>query len=190
MSTKLLVGLTLLIGALSGCTIGQSEFNCSRGDENALCASSRTVYKATDGDLKENETITYVKDGEPVQITLSELAKERGDYSGISEISNHAANYQNVPHSFSYDGNVLRKDVRVMRVWIAPFTDTNDNLHMSTMVYTDIEDRKWEIGYSQLNAHSDISNVAVHKAEAVSKSKPEEDKPVNKFRPSSSDIKK
>lgn len=84
MSNKyFLLFLPLSIAVLTGCTVGQSEFNCSAGDENALCASSRTIYKATDGEIKENETITYVKDGEKQQITLEELNKVNG--LGVSE---------------------------------------------------------------------------------------------------------
>ncbi len=150
MKTLKLVTLFPVIAILGGCAVGQNDFTCSAGDENALCASSRTIYQATDGDLKTNDTITYVKDGERKQVTLSELNKlnkgDKGHVSGVSEISDHKAKSLRVPQSFSYDGDVLRKDVRVLRVWIAPFVDSKDNLHLSSMVYTDVAQRSWELG--------------------------------------------
>lgn len=145
-----------LVGLLSGCTVGQSEFNCSAGDDNALCGSSRTIYKATDGELKENTNLTYIKDGTVHQTSLAELDKlknssEQPSQQGeISEISNPKRQLKSdVPFSFSYDGEVLRKDVKVQRIWIAPWVDSSDDLHLSTLVYTDIENRKWEVGTVQ-----------------------------------------
>lgn len=153
MSMKHIVGLAFSVGILSGCTVGQSEFNCSAGDDNALCGSSRTIYRATDGELKENTTLTYIKDGKVHQTTLAELDKLKNpnaqplQKSKISEISNSKGQLnQGVPFSFSYDGKVLRKEVQVLRIWIAPWVDKSDDLHLSTLVYTDIENRKWEVG--------------------------------------------
>ncbi|EKA5635897.1 type IV conjugative transfer system lipoprotein TraV [Vibrio navarrensis] len=147
MKNLTLVGL--FAASITGCTVGQNDFNCSAGDENALCGSSRTIYEATSGDLKTNDTITYVKDGDKQQITLEELKEIRNPESStptISEISGHVGQSNYAPFSFSYDGEVLRKDVRVFRVWIAPFVDSKDNLHLSSMVYTDIESRSWQLG--------------------------------------------
>jgi conjugal transfer pilus assembly protein TraV len=156
----LVLMLSGAVSVLSGCTVGQSDFNCSSGDENALCASSRTIYRATDNELQENETITYIKDGEVHQTTLSELDSLKESISGernsesdnrtISEkkssVSHSNTGTQQVPFQFNYDGEVLRKDVKVLRIWVAPFVDKNDDLHLSTLLYTDIEKRKWEVG--------------------------------------------
>lgn len=153
MSIKKVIGLAFSVGILGGCTVGQSEFNCSAGDDNALCGSSRTIYRATDGELKENTNLTYIKDGKVHQTSLAELDSLKNPNSAlsqkskISEISNPSSQLnQGVPFSFSYDGQVLRKDVQVLRIWIAPWVDKSDDLHLSTLVYTDIENRKWEVG--------------------------------------------
>lgn len=157
------IGVLLSAALLGGCAVGQSEFNCSAGDENALCGSSRTIYRATDGTLVTNDTLTYIEDGEPRQITLDELKdienkqKNKKVASGISEISTYGAKFNYVPQSFSFDGDVLRKDVKVLRVWVAPFVDTNDDLHLSSMVYTDIEQRSWELGTVNPNSKTRIA---------------------------------
>ncbi|GAD89951.1 conjugal transfer protein TraV [Vibrio halioticoli NBRC 102217] len=145
-----LLFLSLSFGLVTGCSIGQSEFNCASGDENSLCASSRTIYKASNGEMKENDEIIYVSNGERKSITLDELNETNGlgvSSESISETKKSVGESNvSVPFSFSYDGDVLRKDVKVLRIWVAPWVDTSDDLHLSTLVYTDIEKRKWEVG--------------------------------------------
>lgn len=170
LNKKLFIGIVGLL-ALTGCTVGQSEFNCSSGDENALCASSRTIYNASNGDVKENEKITYVRDGEVHQTTVSELeglksklANGEKETDAVKEKASSTATRKqatssrgmDVPLTFSYDGNVLRKDVKVMRIWVAPWVDKSDNLHLSSLIYTDIEKRKWEVGTEYQNQSGNI----------------------------------
>ncbi|ELA9367466.1 type IV conjugative transfer system lipoprotein TraV [Vibrio parahaemolyticus] len=152
MKIKLLILVSVAV--LGGCTVGQSEFNCSRGDDNALCGSSRTIYSATNGELQENETLTYIEDGEAKQVTLTELEqartqKSKSEKGEISEKNSNQANYSQVPHAFSYDGQVLRTDVKVLRIWVAPYVDDSDDLNLSTLVYTDIEKKRWELEVNQ-----------------------------------------
>lgn len=143
-----LLQLLLTVLVVTGCAVGQNDFNCSAGDENALCASSRTIYKATDGELKENQEIIYVQDGEKKVTTLDELNEING--LGVNSASHHTTTAEqadmSAPFTFSYDGEVLRKDVKVLRVWVAPWVDNDGDLHLSKLVYTDIEERKWEVG--------------------------------------------
>ena len=189
----LVVTLVLTISGCSGLGVGQDKFNCSSGDENALCASSRTIYRATGGELKENEKITYIKDGEAHQTNLSELKKFNSE-SAISENSNHQAKFSmKAAPQFSYDGDVLRHDVKVLRVWIAPWIDRQDNLHSSQFIYTDIEARKWEIGRKAENGFS--ASFKPHlssksdKGEVELSSKPVNGSEIKRFRPSKSDLK-
>ncbi|GMQ49672.1 type IV conjugative transfer system lipoprotein TraV [Vibrio sp. 10N] len=172
--------LALSVLALSGCSIGQSEFTCSMGSESSICASSRTIYKATNGDIEENETITYVEDGERKQMTVAELEAMREgtlspDKKGEIKKDNYAPRNDfkqintgkpkpkvvyvpatvvepKMPYSYSYDGQALRSDAKVMRIWISPWVDVNDTLHMSKVLFTDMEKKKWTIAdSSQLN---------------------------------------
>lgn len=151
---------------LTGCSIGQSEFTCSVGSENSVCASSRTVYKATNGEMKENETITYVEDGERKQITLTELeaiqSSEGVDEDGKTNVVVH--NTLSVPYQYSYDGDAIRTPVTVMRIWIAPFVDQQDNLRMSQVLFTDMEKKSWKI------ADSEPQNFGVNKSAVVHRS--------------------
>lgn len=73
--------------------------------------------------------------------------KKKNSEGSISETQKRMGESKvSVPFTFSYDGQVLRKDVKVLRIWVAPWVDKSDDLHLSTLVYTDIEKRKWEVG--------------------------------------------
>ncbi|EOX3447462.1 type IV conjugative transfer system lipoprotein TraV [Vibrio cholerae] len=161
---KKLLSLAFM-GLLAGCSVGQNDFNCSSGDENALCGSSRTIYEVTNGELNTNDTLTYVKDGKKQQMSVSDLKKkQKGDLyhaGAISEKSVNQADSLNVPLSFNFDGDVLRNNVRVMRIWIAPFVDSNDNLHLSSMVYTDVAHRSWQLGTIDPNTKQSIKSSTV-----------------------------
>lgn len=128
---------------LAGCSIGQSEFNCSAGDDNALCGSTRAIITATNGELTTDDTIRVHKGGEVVEVSASKFA-------GFNQ-NNLDANHQtgrsdvNVPHTYNYDGDALRTKEQVLRVWIAPWIDQHDVLHMSNVLYTDVEKRHWKI---------------------------------------------
>ena len=179
------IGLLFSIIAIGGCTYGQNDFNCSSGDENAMCASTRTIYKATDGDIRENETITYVKDGEKQQITLQELSDLKSGESKISENSSTSSDSNRVPFAFSYDGDVLRTDVKVLRIWIAPFIDEHDDLNLSTLVYTDIEKRKWQVG-KKVSAQPQVAKSVLRSLPVENKESDKKEKKV--YRPSESDV--
>ena len=40
----------------------------------------------------------------------------------------------------------VRTPATVMRIWIAPWIDKNDDLHLPSHLYTEVEPRKWSIG--------------------------------------------
>lgn len=184
-----------LVSTISGCSglgVGQDEFNCSSGDENALCASSRTIYRATDGEIKENEKITYIKGGEVHQTNLSELKKFNSDLAISENYKHQAQSSMKAAPQFSYDGDVLRHDVKVLRVWIAPWIDRQDNLHSSQFIYTDIEARKWEIGRKTPNGFSGgfkphLSSKS-DKSESTTTPTPVKGDDVRRYRPSDSDL--
>lgn len=162
----------LIAITISGCSLGtgQNDFNCSAGDGNALCAPTSSIYELTNGTITMNDTVVVVEDGEKKAYTVVELKKMNGQHSEISEINSTDAQSINVPQRFSYDGNVLRNDIEVLRVWIAPFIDTNDDLHLSTMVYTDITKKSWTLGsQSQDETHQFTRNKSAVENELIPK---------------------
>lgn len=122
--------LMILSGALllSGCTsIGGDKYSCSGIPDGVQCMSARDVYSATnDGNIPRS-----VKPGE-------EIAKSSS--TGDSVIDNYVTpRLPNRPVP-------IRTPAQVMRIWIAPWEDTNGDLIVTGYVYTEIEPRKWVIG--------------------------------------------
>jgi hypothetical protein len=83
--------------------------------------------------------------------------------------------------------------VKVLRVWIAPWIDRQDNLHSSQFIYTDIEARKWEIGRKTTNGLSGgfkphLSSKS-DKSEPAITPNPVKGDNVHSYRPSDNDLK-
>ncbi|WP_430732438.1 type IV conjugative transfer system lipoprotein TraV [Vibrio vulnificus] len=118
---------------LSGCTsIGSDEYSCSGIPDGVQCMSARDVYAATnDGTIPRS-----VKPGEdPVS---GEIANSLS--TGDSVIDNYVTpRLPNRPVP-------IRTPAQVMRIWVAPWEDTNGDLIVTGYVYTEIEPRKWVIG--------------------------------------------
>lgn len=174
--------LTSLLATLflSGCSIGagQNDFNCSSGEGGAVCGSSRSIYELTDVELNTNQSVVVFEDGEKKAYTVSEL-KQQGKPAAISEKNQTSAEYSSVPQTFSYDGEVLRREAEVLRIWIAPFIDANDDLHLSKLVYTDITEKAWQIGIQEQNGFG----ATFQKAGAQSTTEKEGEKKSHKYRP-------
>jgi conjugal transfer pilus assembly protein TraV len=94
--------------------------------------SARDVYAATnDGNIPRS-----VKPGEePVS---GEIANSSS--TGDSVIDNY------VPPRLPNRPVPIRTPAQVMRIWVAPWEDTNGDLIVTGYVYTEIEPRKWVIG--------------------------------------------
>lgn len=118
---------------LSGCTsIGGNEYSCSGIPDGIQCMSARDVYTATnDGNIPRS-----VKSGKK---TVSEEITNSSSI-GDSVIDNYVTPRlpnRSVP---------IRTPAQVMRIWVAPWEDTNGDLIVSGYIYTEIEPRKWVIG--------------------------------------------
>lgn len=197
-SMKKLSLLAMSVAILSGCSVGQSEFNCSRGDENALCGSSRSIYKATNGELDENTKITYIVDGEVHQTDVDNINELQGKIKNSEKLtsvkkSNKNSNISNgevisekstdqllfemtqldMPVSTS---DVMRTKAKVMKIGINNWVDQDDVFHMASMILVDIESRRWNVHSKQNNDSSDSvlpflakESATKKKAEATTK---------------------
>lgn len=61
----------------------------------------------------------------------------------------------------------IRTQAKVMRIWIAPWEDNDGDLHANGYIYTEIEQRKWNLGQpfnSPGTALSPLSVVTPSKA--------------------------
>ncbi|WP_370649226.1 TraV family lipoprotein [Cupriavidus sp. EM10] len=56
-----------------------------------------------------------------------------------------------VPGSAQANGTArpVRKPAQVMRIWIAPWIDSKDDLHYPSYLYTEVQPRRWSFGKSE-----------------------------------------
>lgn len=136
--------LTMLNGCAALNTAKHSTFDCK--DDN--CPTPLEVY---------NET-----NSSPPEVAVGRNPKSWGagrKNSREDAARNNASEYlrrsidltQSDPNVLvKTEENMRAKPIRhqsqVMRIWIAPWIDSQDNLHWNGYVYTEVSPRTWEIG--------------------------------------------
>lgn len=146
-SMRVATAILITTLTLAGCAIGKSDFACSGIPEGVSCMSASQVYEAS---KQTNGPVT----GNPEK-DLPEAARagERGQKPVSGWI-----------HQVESGALPLRTPSRVMRIWVAPWEGEDADLHLSTLVYTEIESRRWMIG----NASSKrVREITPLKANAV-----------------------
>lgn len=151
--------------ALSGCasvfnTASNSDFSCPGMPQGVVCKTPTAVYKSTHGELKKTDYDLPLGEGEAVapdkvpssllSDNASPSAKERrptvplpGVATGATVSGVTSAALGGLPNGYA---RPVREAAQVMRIWIAPWVDKNDDLHFPTYVFTEVQARKWAVG--------------------------------------------
>ena len=165
----LLGSLSLALSALSGCSVlgvGEEEFACTGMPDSVYCHSARDVYEKTNSGVVPSpvrqEDGAYNKDcddcqraedtnpelaqgqvsktesqtGEGAQVTTGKTLKTLTT-TGDEVISNY------VSPRLPSEPVPIRTPAQIMRIWVAPYVDTNGDLVAPGFVYTEIEPRRW-----------------------------------------------
>lgn len=129
------VALAVAVITVSGCTsfgMGEDEYSCSGLPEGTRCMSAREVYNSSN-------------DGKAPGSTSSNSGDEVHEYQGASSANNEVyADF--VAPRLPNQPIPVRTPAKVMRIWVAPWEDTNGDLIVSGHIYTEIESRKWVLG--------------------------------------------
>lgn len=134
-----LLGLVL---TLSGCG---ANYNCKGLPEGVACQSARDVYNATNYAeyLGTNAEGKLYKAGTPQQVaSVSSVASAVQGYNPSGPIP-------------------VRTPEKLMQIWIGPWEDSQGALHMPTVIYTEIENRKWVIGERTVDSQAKLSPLDV-----------------------------
>jgi conjugal transfer pilus assembly protein TraV len=135
----LLLPLPLLI---SGCAT--TEYGCKGMPEDPKCLSTTEAYLLSDRALAEPARIDASSQGNEVtQVTTSSSIS---NVSGASAAATAPILQQPMPKID--DPTPIRTPAQVMRIWIAPWEDSEGDLMVSNYVYTELEPRRWMIGKS------------------------------------------
>lgn len=133
------------LATLSGCSalnIGESEYACPGMPNGVQCMSAREVYAETD-----NGRVPRPMSPEDVEKQAeadSEDEETRKTSSEKVERDEVIDNY--VSPRLPNKPVPIRTPAQVMRIWVAPWEDTNGDLIVTGYVYTEIEPRRWVIG--------------------------------------------
>lgn len=166
--------MTALAGAsamlmLSGCSIfdiGNREFSCPGMPSGIVCKSTGEVYQLTG----ENNLQALV--GDPVDMSVS--TKRQLDYDEDS--ADARARRQGTENSYNamftnpmagaIDGSIpVLQPAQVLRVWIAPWTDSNENLVWPTYVFTQVKGRTWTFGGASFDKRMPLAPVQLQARE-------------------------
>jgi conjugal transfer pilus assembly protein TraV len=141
------------VSLLSGCastlnTAGDSEFACDGKSRN--CPTPLEVYGATHNSpeaVRNGRTPDQWKTGQSSsngQIKAQKQTEDlRRDLTDLAPSSNLlvAAELPAMP---------IRQASQVMRIWVAPWVDGNDNLNWASYVYTEVTPKRWSFGEQEV----------------------------------------
>lgn len=160
----MLGGVMTMTSGLTGCAyfnVGEEEFSCSGMPGSVYCHSTRDVYESTndgavpspmdkDGAYNEEceDCVKSPMDGGPA-VTTVEDTRGGGAAAGTSgEGATRLAASDEVIDNYVTPALPerpvpIRTPSQVMRIWVAPYIDSNGDYNAPGYVYTEIEPRRW-----------------------------------------------
>ena len=160
----MLGGVMTMTSGLTGCAyfnVGEEEFSCSGMPGSVYCHSTRDVYESTndgavpspmdkDGAYNEEceDCVKSPMDGGPAATTVED-ARGGGAAAGTSgEGATRLAASDEVIDNYVTPALPerpvpIRTPSQVMRIWVAPYIDSNGDYNAPGYVYTEIEPRRW-----------------------------------------------
>lgn len=156
---KLVIGLAMVpLAACSSITdIGKREYGCPGIPSGVKCMSARDVYTLTnDGNVPlpmsgetEVQDVTSAKGasgyGSGKGGRSGNGVQQGGSDAGYNQVRSRVADNYVAPR-LPDQPVPIRTPAEVMRIWVAPWEDTNGDLIVTGYIYTEIEPRRWVIG--------------------------------------------
>lgn len=152
--------------ALSGCASildpnsASSSYSCTDPDnpdrvvDGVTCKTPFAIYQSTHepAPLKESDL--------PVGVTLQDYEAEQQTAALTKKDDKRLMDGVYTGQSYQLPGQMLPQDqarfarpVRVpatiMRIWLAPWIDANDDLHFPSHIYSEIQPRRWAFGVNE-----------------------------------------
>ena len=116
--------VVMITTLLSGCA---TPYGCKGMPDDPKCLSTTEAYQVTDNALSA-----------PPKVSAAVKAT----------VSSNMPNPQLQPVPKIDDPTPIRTPAQVMRIWIAPWEDSDGDLMVSNYVFTELEPRRWMIGKS------------------------------------------
>lgn len=129
--------LTILISAIGALVLA----GC--GSFSGLDAKDSFSCKAPDGVLCESMTGIYAN------AQANSLPGQRVTHRGATEVSRSKEQGTGVLTKPIYSGTPIRSAPLVLRVWFAPWEDSDGDLHDQSYVYLPVDSGKWLIEHNR-----------------------------------------
>jgi len=157
-SNNRFVALALAIPVLlTGCAStfnpgGESSFSCPGMPQGIVCKTPTAVYKSTNQMPAETEN----------DLPLGQhLGDKSSPPAGMTYVLPKSLDAKSTSGSTTGSGIVktgkakpVREAAQVMRIWIAEWTDKNDDLHYPGYLFTEIQPRRWSVGKSETSGRN------------------------------------
>lgn len=125
---KIAIVLASLIAVLTGCAAGSPKYSCP-APEHGVCKSISEVYAGGYGEEGVFTPAHPHDDGS--EATAAPKGRERGA-AGL-------------PFAGMKPGDPMRREARVMRVWIAPWVDAQGDWIDQSYLYTVLDRGGWQV---------------------------------------------
>ena len=139
MKRPLTILVSILLNGLASCS---TQYGCKGLPEDPACLSAVEAYQITD---KGNATVRPSDSTTPATGKLgASTSSPLGSASTLADTDNHRT--KSVPIPKIDDPTPIWTPSKVMRIWVAPWEDTDGDLNVSGYLFTELEPRRWMVG--------------------------------------------
>lgn len=140
---------------IAGCasvvnTAGSGEYACPGMPTGVVCKTPAAVYKSTNGDPTVTDFDTPI--GSQSVAALDATFAPSPSSTAATLLNQPVVSSTKVLARPTPGPKPVREPAKVLRVWIAPWVDKNDNLHLAQILYTEVTPRTWSVGKSEVSA--------------------------------------
>lgn len=130
------VASSILLMTGCGSLDWKSEYACPGMPSGVVCKSPVEVYKMTE---KTDRVIN--EEGESAQKARDRMTSAAGE-AALSQVPSQVTTGRNLPR----EAQPILEPAKVVRIWIAPWIDSAQDLHMPGYVFTEVTPRRWSFG--------------------------------------------
>ena len=145
----------LAVGASVGCTVGEKKFACPGRPAGVHCMTTTEIYDATQNTDTVPPTADKALGDDPRVVKARSDAGAKGKARAANAGAVRATSRLSpdkgvpiVPYPMVEKPVPIRVAPRVMRVWIAPWSDSHDRLHGGEDAFVNVAEGHWVFGQS------------------------------------------
>ena len=143
--------VTSCAGSLSG--VGGSDTFACKAPPGTTCTSVAGVYA------------NAVANNLPLQAQRPKAIKSASANAAVTEVFIHSPTVKRAPGV----GSAIRSDPRILRIWLAPWEDSEGDLHDQAYVYVTVDSGKWLIEHNRAPIRRDFAPMKLREQSGQTK---------------------